>query len=66
MNIKINGNITEIGKEVSLKDLAQQFELNIDKIVIEYNGDIPNKEDFESIFVKEDDQIEFIHFVGGG
>jgi thiamine biosynthesis protein ThiS len=66
MRVKINGEFKYFSETMSLKDLAVKLELNPDKIIIEYNGDIPEKKEYESIFIKENDKIELIHFVGGG
>lgn len=66
MNLIINGKSTKLDQPISLKELAIQYDLNVDTIVIEYNGDIPDKSNFDAIMTQDNDQIEFIHFVGGG
>ena len=50
----------------SLIDLIGHFELNPQLIVVEMNGDIPNRKQWKDIVLKEEDKIELIRFVGGG
>lgn len=66
MNIILNGQSITIDSAISLKTLAEQQQLDVDKIVIEYNSDIPDKTQYETIVIQDGDQIEFVQFVGGG
>jgi sulfur carrier protein len=35
-------------------------------VVVELNGDLPDKSEYDSVTVNEGDEIELIRFVGGG
>ncbi len=65
MKVKINGETKQIDL-MNLKELIEDYGLNPNRIVVEYNGEIPSKEEYEKIIIKENDIIELIHFVGGG
>jgi sulfur carrier protein len=65
MKVKINGETKQIDV-MNLKELIEDYGLNPNRIVVEYNGAIPSKEEYEKIIIKENDIIELIHFVGGG
>ena len=35
-------------------------------VSVEYNGEILDRENFDSTAVKDGDEIEFLYFMGGG
>ena len=35
-------------------------------VTVELNGDIVDRENFDSTFIKSDDKLEFLYFMGGG
>ena len=37
-----------------------------DMVSVEHNGDILDRDKFDSTQVKEADQVEFLYFMGGG
>lgn len=61
----INGKYEEIDN-VNLLDYLIKNKYRIDRIVIDYNGDIVKKVDFEKINIKNTDKVEIVCFVGGG
>lgn len=66
MKVKINGEYKEIPGEISLFELLSKLDLPTKQIAIELNKDVVRKKDWESILVSDQDNIEIIHFVGGG
>lgn len=62
---EINGKIENI-KNISLLNYLKMNNYRIDRLVVEYNGDIIKKSDFEKITIKDSDKIEIVCFVGGG
>ena len=68
MNIKVNGEDTTIdGVDVTVSQLLKLKDVNMPEMVtVEYNGDILDRELFDSTFIKSDDEIEFLYFMGGG
>ncbi|MGA1845558.1 sulfur carrier protein ThiS [Deferribacter abyssi] len=66
MKIKINGEIKEVSDNITIFDLIKSLNLKLDRIVVEYNKTILNRDDYVKITIKEGDSLELIHFVGGG
>lgn len=68
MNIKINGEKEELTQEsVSITELLTLKKVDMPEMVsVEYNGEILNRENFDSTAVKDGDEIEFLYFMGGG
>lgn len=66
MKIFINGETKDLEKEVTLSQLLIQFSLPSQRIAIELNKEVVRKRDWENIEIKDEDNIEIVHFVGGG
>jgi thiamine biosynthesis protein ThiS len=66
MKVTINGELREIAGQVNLFELLNKLDLPTERIAIELNKDVVRKKDWESIKVSDRDNIEIIHFVGGG
>ncbi len=66
LKIIINGKKRFIKKKTSLKTLLTTFKLPINKIAIELNQQIVDKNKISKIEIKEEDKIEIVHFIGGG
>ncbi len=66
MRITINGNSVEIKDGINITDFLKTVE-NLPKLfVIEQNKNIIYKEDYDSVFLKDGDEIELVTFTGGG
>lgn len=61
----INGKIEKISA-ISLLDYLEKNKYRIDRIVIEYNGEIIKKDKFSKIMIQDKDRIEIVSLVGGG
>lgn len=66
MEITVNNKAKTVRQGDSLTDLIQQMELDEKRIAIEYNRAILNREQFASIILQVDDNIEIVSLVGGG
>ena len=62
---EINGKYEEIN-DVNLLDYLIKNKYRVDRVVVDLNGDIVKKVDFEKINIKNTDKIEIVCFVGGG
>ena len=60
----INGKIEKISA-ISLLDYLEKNKYRIDRIVIEYNGEIIKKDKFSKIMIQDKDRIEIVSLVGG-
>lgn len=66
MLVKINGQEQQLNREISLVEFLQAKQVNLDAVVVEYNFEIVPKEKWAEIYLKENDNLEVLHFVGGG
>ncbi len=62
----VNGETLEVATPVLLSDFLVQQEFRIDRIVVEKNGSIIPKSDYNSCQLNDGDHLEVITFVGGG
>ncbi len=68
MNIKINGTIKDINKkDISISDLLKMNNVeNPEMVSVQQNGAFVRKKDFDTTTVKDNDEIDFLYFMGGG
>ena len=64
--IQLNGKKVVIGSNYSILDLLKKYKLLNKKIAIEHNGIIITKNKYKKKFLKNNDKIEIVHFIGGG
>ena len=64
--IQLNGKKISIKSNFSIYELLKKYKLNNKKIAIEYNGVIIPKANFKNKFLKNNDRLEIVHFIGGG
>ena len=62
---EINGKYEEIN-DINLLDYVIKNKYRVDRVVVDFNGNIVKKVDFEKINIKNTDKIEIVCFVGGG
>ncbi|AIQ51866.1 sulfur carrier protein ThiS [Paenibacillus sp. FSL R7-0331] len=67
MNLIVNGK-AETYKEScrTVADLLKLPAWNKRMVIVELNGEIVAKEEYDTILLGEGDRIEIVHFVGGG
>ena len=67
MEITANGKITSLDREMSIKELLVELNVEMpDYVTVQINDELIDREDFESLMVKDSDVIEFLYFMGGG
>ena len=72
MNIKnkikiiVNGKQMQIIPKFTLKSLITKLKMPLNKIAIELNKKIIDKNRISKIQLKKGDKIEIVHFIGGG
>tara|TARA_B100000963_G_scaffold333770_1_gene326398 strand:- start:11457 stop:11660 length:204 start_codon:yes stop_codon:yes gene_type:complete len=64
--IQLNGKKISIKSNFTILDLLKKYKLLNKKIAVEYNGVIVHKINYKKKFVKNNDKIEIVHFIGGG
>ena len=64
--IQLNGKKISIKSKTTIYDLLKKFKLNNKKVAIEHNGTIILKMNYKKKFLKDKDELEVVHFIGGG
>ena len=68
MKTIINGKEEELAdQEISITYLLKLKKVKMPEMVsVELNGEFLDRDKFDTIYVKEDDKIEFVYYMGGG
>ncbi|PCJ60979.1 MAG: thiamine biosynthesis protein ThiS [Planctomycetota bacterium] len=67
MKIKVNGEEKEITGEINITTLLKENDVEQpDMVSVQLNGEFVERDVFESTSVKENDEVEFLYFMGGG
>ena len=64
--IQLNGDSYEIIRGSNLTELLNQLKIKKNKVAIEVNGEIIEKNKYLSFILNKDDKVEIVHFIGGG
>ena len=64
--IQLNGKKVDIKTNFSIFDLLKKYNLLNKKVSVEYNGVIVPKNIFKKKYLKNNDKLEIVHFIGGG
>jgi len=64
--IQLNGNSYEINNGTNLNELLNKLKIQKNKVAIEVNGEIVEKNKYPNLILNEDDKVEIVHFIGGG
>lgn len=67
MEIKLNGKQETIENNLTVAGLLQQNGIkNIEMVTVQLNGKFVNKEDLANTTLSENDEVDFLYFMGGG
>ena len=64
--IQLNGRKITVKPKATIYDLLKKFKLNNKKVAIEHNGIIIPKVYYKKKYLKNEDKLEVVHFIGGG
>ena len=64
--IQLNGKPYEINGNTNLNDLLNKLNIQKNKVAIEVNGEIIEKNKYSKFILKKRDKVEIVHFIGGG
>jgi thiamine biosynthesis protein ThiS len=64
--IQLNGDFYEVIKGTNLNELLNKLKIQKNKVAIEVNGEIVEKEKYSDLILNENDKVEVVHFIGGG
>lgn len=66
MQVTINGQAREFPGALTVLEVVTQLELNEDHVAVEHNRTIVKRAVWGETTVEDGDQLEIVHFVGGG
>ena len=64
--IQLNGRKVNIKRNFSVSDLLKKYKLDNKKIAVELNGAIISKINYKIKYLKNNDKLEIVYFIGGG
>jgi sulfur carrier protein len=66
MRLTINGKEQTFSESLTLAQLIEQLGMKGDRVAVELNRDIVSRAQWAETALKDGDQLEIVHFVGGG
>jgi sulfur carrier protein len=67
MSIKLNGELVDLNQDVkTIQHLLAFYKLEDRLVIVEHNREIVLKDQYENTTISNGDEIELVHFVGGG
>ena len=66
MELIINGEKRKINKSQNLADLVKELNIEAPNFAMALNQQVIPRSKYESTPIKENDQVEIVHAVGGG
>jgi thiamine biosynthesis protein ThiS len=66
MQIHVNGNLRECPGPLTVTELITSLGMKSDRVAVELNRDILPRDRWAATQLAEGDQLEIVHFVGGG
>ena len=66
IKIRVNGKLLSIEDNLSLLNYIKKLKVPLNKVAIELNHEIMDKNKLNKIKLKKNDKIEIVHFIGGG
>ena len=64
--IQLNGNPYEINDGTNLNELLNKLKIQKNKVAIEVNGEIVEKNKYPNLILNKGDIVEIVKFIGGG
>ena len=64
--IQLNGNTYEINRGTNLNELLNKLKIQKNKVAIEVNGEIVEKNKYPNLILNKNDKVEIVQFIGGG
>ena len=66
MQIELNGEIRIVPDDLTIESLLAHLALESERLAVERNREVVTRSDWQRVVLAENDQVEIIHFVGGG
>ncbi|MFA5180481.1 MAG: sulfur carrier protein ThiS [Syntrophales bacterium] len=67
IKLEINGKIEDVSGEITVRELLREKEVeDPDMVSVKLNGTILERATYDTVQVLENDEVEFLYFMGGG
>jgi sulfur carrier protein len=66
IQVLVNGQWRTIPSSMTVSDLLKQVEIRPDRVAVEVNLEIVDRQNFSQRSLREGDKVEIISFIGGG
>ena len=66
IKIKVNGKTLSIEQNSTIVKLIKKLDIPLNKVAIELNKKIIDKKKLKKITLNDKDNLEIVHFIGGG
>ena len=66
MTLRLNGDVRECREGTTVAALVEELGLGNKRIAVEVNRDIIPHDEYANCGLQQDDEVEIVHFVGGG
>jgi sulfur carrier protein len=66
MRLKVNGEVHEVPGQLTVRGLIEHLNLTEGPVAVERNREIVPRAEHAATLLAEDDELEIVHFVGGG
>ena len=64
--IQLNGASYEVNNGTNLNELLNKLKIQKNKVAIEVNGEIVEKNKYPNLILNKGDKVEIVKFIGGG
>ena len=64
--IQLNGDSYEVNDGTNLDKLLNKLKIQKNKVAIEVNGEIVEKNKYQNLILNKGDKVEIVNFIGGG
>jgi|TARA_B100000378_G_scaffold164858_1_gene132743 thiamine biosynthesis protein ThiS len=66
IKIQLNGKKHQIKMGCNIQNLLKILKKDNNKVAVELNGEIADKNKYSKIYLNKNDKIEIVQFIGGG
>lgn len=66
VSIRVNGEHRRVAAGLSIAQLAEELGLVPEKVAVERNLEIVPRSTLAQVMIEDGDELEIVHFVGGG
>jgi sulfur carrier protein len=67
MKLRVNGELKDIKNDITITEILEVEKVEApDMVSVQLNGEFVDREKFSDTVLKENDEIDFLYFMGGG